>query len=334
MTAVMEGVRVLEVAEHTFVPAASALLSDWGAEVIKIEHVERGDAMRGLASTGMALVPNDVHVLLEHSNRGKKSLGARPGLSGRARSPGQARSHLRRVPHQQTPQCAAQAPDRRRGHPGLQPEHHLHARHRPGRTGARRRQGLLRLAGVLGPLRRGRRSPAPRIRPRARPPAPGFGDSIGAMTIAGGIMGALFHRERTGEAHRRRRLFVGVGLWAMGQALGLSLLLERPWAPPAADAIGANPLSRTYATKDGRVLSFTCLQAGEYWPTLCRCHRTAGVGLRPPLRRSWRRSWPTAPPPERFSTRSSPPPPWPSGERGLPPSRTVGRGPEHAGGGG
>ncbi len=61
-------------AEHTFVPAASALLSDWGAEVIKIEHVERGDAMRGLASTGLAIVPNDVHVLLEHSNRGKKSL--------------------------------------------------------------------------------------------------------------------------------------------------------------------------------------------------------------------------------------------------------------------
>ena len=73
-TPVMQGVRVLEVAEHTFVPAASALLSDWGAEVIKIEHVERGDAMRGLASTGLAVVPNDVHVLLEHSNRGKKSL--------------------------------------------------------------------------------------------------------------------------------------------------------------------------------------------------------------------------------------------------------------------
>ena len=52
MTAILQGVRVLEVAEHTFVPAASALLADWGAEVIKIEHVERGDAMRGLASTG------------------------------------------------------------------------------------------------------------------------------------------------------------------------------------------------------------------------------------------------------------------------------------------
>src|SRR5690606_3372775 len=75
MTAVMEGVRVLEVAEHTFVPAASALLADWGAEVIKVEHVERGDAMRGLASSGLAVMGTTVHVLLEHSNRGKQSIG-------------------------------------------------------------------------------------------------------------------------------------------------------------------------------------------------------------------------------------------------------------------
>lgn len=74
MTAILNGIRILEVAEHTFVPAASALLSDWGAEVIKIEHVERGDAMRGLASTGIGVVPNNVHALLEHSNRGKRSL--------------------------------------------------------------------------------------------------------------------------------------------------------------------------------------------------------------------------------------------------------------------
>ena len=53
MTDIMKGVRILEVAEHTFVPAASAILADWGAEVIKIEHPERGDAMRGLASSGV-----------------------------------------------------------------------------------------------------------------------------------------------------------------------------------------------------------------------------------------------------------------------------------------
>src|SRR5689334_8911806 len=71
----MQGVRILEVAEHTFVPAASAALAEWGAEVIKIEHVERGDAMRGLASSGTVNLGGGVHVLLEHSNRGKKSLG-------------------------------------------------------------------------------------------------------------------------------------------------------------------------------------------------------------------------------------------------------------------
>lgn len=42
MTSILQGVRVLEVAEHTFVPAAPALLADWGADVIKIEHVQRG----------------------------------------------------------------------------------------------------------------------------------------------------------------------------------------------------------------------------------------------------------------------------------------------------
>ena len=53
MTDVMQGIRILEAAEHTFVPAASAVLSDWGADVIKVEHHERGDAMRGLGRTGM-----------------------------------------------------------------------------------------------------------------------------------------------------------------------------------------------------------------------------------------------------------------------------------------
>ena len=75
MTDVMKGVRILEVAEHMFVPAASAILSDWGADVIKVEHHLRGDAMRGLGSTGVLDLSRGVHVLNEHSNRGKRSIG-------------------------------------------------------------------------------------------------------------------------------------------------------------------------------------------------------------------------------------------------------------------
>ena len=169
MTAVLEGVRILEVAEHTFVPAASALLADWGAEIIKIEHVERGDAMRGLASTGVAVVPDDVHILLEHSNRGKKSLGldlASPeGLDILHRLVATCDVFLTN----KLPERARAAEDRRRRDPGPQPEHRLRAGHRPGRARSRRRQGLLRLAGLLGPLRHRGRRQAPRVRPRAGP---------------------------------------------------------------------------------------------------------------------------------------------------------------------
>src|ERR1700736_728917 len=70
----MQGIRVLEVAEHTFVPAAAAVLADWGADVIKIEHVKRGDAMRGLGLTGVMDLSGSGHVLMEHANRGKRSL--------------------------------------------------------------------------------------------------------------------------------------------------------------------------------------------------------------------------------------------------------------------
>ena len=48
MTQVMKGIRVLEIAQFTFVPAAGAVLADWGADVIKIEHPVRGDAQRGI----------------------------------------------------------------------------------------------------------------------------------------------------------------------------------------------------------------------------------------------------------------------------------------------
>jgi len=101
------------------------------------------------------------------------------------------------------------------------------------------------------------------------PPAPAFGDSIGAMTIAGGIMGALFHRERTGEATIVDVSLLGIGLWSMGAALALSLQLKMPWAPLPVGASTGNPLVANYKTKDGRFLSFSCLQAGKYWPEMC-----------------------------------------------------------------
>jgi len=75
MVKVMEGFRVLELAQFTFVPAAGAILADWGADVLKIEHPVRGDTQRGFLNMGGIQVNPDRHPLMEHPNRGKRSVG-------------------------------------------------------------------------------------------------------------------------------------------------------------------------------------------------------------------------------------------------------------------
>ncbi len=271
MTAILNGVRILEVAEHTFVPAASALLSDWGAEVIKIEHVERGDAMRGLASSGIAVVPNNVHVLLEHSNRGKKSLAldltSDEGLDILYKLAATSDVFLTNKLPSVRKKLRIDLDEIRAANPNI-----IYVRGTgQGERGPDADKGSYdalafwaRSGVALGAMR-------PEYDLVPVPPAPGFGDSIGGMTIAGGIMGALFHRERTGEATVVDVSLLGVGLWAMGQAIGLSLVLGMPWRPPPAAKMPGNPLSRNYGTSDGHVITLTCLQPAKYWAPLCEC---------------------------------------------------------------
>src|SRR3954470_8711459 len=269
MTAVMEGVRILEVAEHTFVPAASAALADLGAEVIKIEHVERGDAMRGLAATGTAPVGGNVHVILEHSNRGKKSLGldlASPaGLEILYKLAATCDVFLtNKLPSVRT-KLKIDVDDIRAPNPNM-----ISVRgHGQGGRGPDANRGSYdslsywNRAGVaMGVTQPDDEWVSP-------PPAPAFGDSIGAMTIAGGIMGALFHRERTGEATTVDVSLLGTGIWSMGAAFALSLQHGVPWRPPPRSGTAANPLVQNYRTKDDRYVALCCLQPLRYWAEAC-----------------------------------------------------------------
>ncbi len=269
MTKILDGVRILEVAEHTFVPAASAVLADLGAEVIKIEHVTRGDAMRGLASTGVAIVSGDVHALLEHSNRGKKSLGldltAPDGIEILYKLATTSDVFLTNKLPSVRARLKIDVDHIRAINPRI-----IYARGTgQGERGPDADKGsydslaFWARAGVAIGAKR------PEYDLMPVPPAPGFGDSIGAMAIAGGIMGALFHRERTGKGTVVDVSLLGTGMWAMGQAMALSLVLNMPWSVPPNDWLSFNPLVRNYATKDGRMIAFTCLQAAKYWPGLC-----------------------------------------------------------------
>jgi crotonobetainyl-CoA:carnitine CoA-transferase CaiB-like acyl-CoA transferase len=268
----MEGVRILEVAEHTFVPAASAILADWGAEVIKIEHPERGDAMRGLASSGVMPSMGNVHVLLEHSNRGKKSIGIDVNTE-------QGRELIYRLAATCDVFLTNKLPDIRKK---LKIELEDIKAHNPniiyvagtgaGERGPDANKGgydflsyWCRAGSAMG-------STPTDVDFMCGQPGPGYGDSIGGMTIAGGILGALFHRERTGEALPVDVSLLGVGMWAMSPAIALSLQLDMPWRPGPSKGGGglANPLVGTYFTEDGKILAFSCLQGFKYWPGACK----------------------------------------------------------------
>ena len=270
-TQVMKGVRILEVAEHTFVPAAAAVLSDWGAEVIKVEHAVRGDAMRGLGSTGVLDLSKGVHVLNEHSNRGKRSIGIDLQTPG-----GLEVLHaliktadvllLNKLPHV-LEKLKLSVEEVRAVNPKI-----IYVRGTAfGPKGPDAKKG-----GYDGTAYWCRAGSAAGCTPMdysgiIQQPGPAYGDSMGGMTIAGGIAGALFHRERTGEAPVVDVSLLATGSWAMASAIALSLQHKVPWGMMAAGAAktNRNPLSGQYRTQDDRYISLVMLQGFKYWPDFC-----------------------------------------------------------------
>ncbi len=271
MLDIMKGIRVLEVAEHTFVPAASAVLADWGADVIKVEHAERGDAMRGIAQSGTVAFATKVHVLMEHSNRGKRSIGidlAVPqGLELLYRLAASADVFLTNKALPVLRKLKIDVADIRAHNPKI-----IYTRGTAfGTRGPDGDKGGYDFSSFWC-----RSGSAASCTPQGLPglvsqPGPGYGDSIGAMTIAGGIAGALLKRERTGEPSVVDVSLLGTGVWALGQAIGLSLQSGQPFGSPAIGSHPAvtNPLVGTYRTSDGRYVCLVMLQAFAYWPDLC-----------------------------------------------------------------
>ena len=70
----LSGVRILEVASHVFVPIAGGVLTEWGADVIKIEHPVTGDPYRGLVTAGLHKSYDGIDPSFQFANRGKQSV--------------------------------------------------------------------------------------------------------------------------------------------------------------------------------------------------------------------------------------------------------------------
>ena len=269
----MVGIRIVEVAQYTFTPSAGAVLADWGADVVKVEHAVTGDHQRGLKFGTGGATAGSFQPIMEHPNRGKRSIGiALETEGGRAlldRLLVDADVFLTNFLPSALKKLRLEVHDIREVNPGI-----IYARgsaHGP--KGPEADEGgydssvfWCRAGSAYGATAAGASS-------IVNQPSGAYGDSMGGMTIAGGIAAALFKRERTGEPSVLDVSLLSVGAWATALSIGSALLYEQN--PPQAPADSApwmpfNPIVGTFPTSDGRFVNLTMLQPGKYWADVCR----------------------------------------------------------------
>ena len=100
--------------------------------------------------------------------------------------------------------------------------------------------------------------------------APGMGDHPTASTLFGAIMMALYQRERTGKGSKVGTSLIANGAWSNSMILQ-GMVAGTDWvANRQADAPIVNALNSLYATQDGRWVHLALHNAGKEWPKLVR----------------------------------------------------------------
>ncbi|MGV0645747.1 CoA transferase [Mycolicibacterium sp. XJ2546] len=268
----MEGVRVVEVAMYAFVPTAGAVMAEWGADVIKIEHPVTGDPQRGLRQVGMLQVAGDPNPNVDNANRGKRSIGldvsTPEGASVLHELVRRADVFLTSFLPSHRTKFAIDVDDIRAVNPDI-----IYARGSAfGPRGPEAGSGGYDMTAFWC-----RSGAAATVTPQGMdgvitPPGPAYGDTISGTNLAAGIAAALFKRERTGQPSVVDVSLLGSGLWAMSHTVALTnhvgQRLEAP--PPGVHGSPSNPLVGLYATADDRYISFVMLQPARFWADVCR----------------------------------------------------------------
>ena len=271
MDQVLAGVRVVEVATWTFVPAAGAVLADWGAEVIKVEHPVTGDPQRGLMTSGLmgggGGIPN---FMMEQPNRGKRSIGidirSDEGLKLLYKLVESADVFLTSFLPAARASMKIDVDDLRKVNPNI-----IYVRGSGnGQHGPESERG-----GYDGATYFARGGHALSLTPDTLDypigPRAAYGDLPGGMTIAGGIAAALFRRERHGVPSVVDISLLSCAMWTLSPDIMASKIFDLPKLPTGGNReMNPNPLVGSYKTKDGRFLMLCMLESDRFWPDLCR----------------------------------------------------------------
>ncbi|MBB5049747.1 crotonobetainyl-CoA:carnitine CoA-transferase CaiB-like acyl-CoA transferase [Rhodopseudomonas rhenobacensis] len=268
MNGIFDGLKVLDCASFIAAPAAATVLSDFGADVIKIEPPGAGDPYRNLPKLpGFPKSPHNYAWLME--SRNKKSLAldlAKPeGKAVLRRLVADADVFITNFPPAVRARLGVSYAD-------LGP---LNARliyacftgygdrgeeaNKPGfdSNAYWARSGLMDLVRADGDT-----TPARSIA--------GMGDHPCAMALYGAIVTALYQRERTGRGAHVKSNLMANGMWA-SSVLAQAKLCGATFEERRPRERALNALVNHYRCRDGRWIILSLLNEDKQWPTLAKC---------------------------------------------------------------
>ncbi len=265
----LEGVKVVEFGHFLLVPTATAMLADWGAEVIKVENFKRGgDAVRFATPIEGVMPPSELKqsMWFHYFNRNKKSIGidtkSEKGKKalfrlieradvfatnfdvGAIEKQGLDYDSLKKI-NPRLIYCQGSG----YGTKGRD-------KYKPGFDYAAwwARSGMMdRISTEEDP----------------RPQRAGLGDNQVAPAIAGGIAAALYSREKTGQGQK-----VEVNLYhyaVFGAAFDIGAALNVGVNIPRTNRTKVtNALWNVYKAKDGKWIMFVMPQTDLFWDRFCK----------------------------------------------------------------
>jgi crotonobetainyl-CoA:carnitine CoA-transferase CaiB-like acyl-CoA transferase len=260
----LKGLKVVEFASYIAGPGAAGILSDWGAQVIKVER-PGGDAMRhAFADAKNALSSNPT---FEMDNRGKRSIvldiGKPAGRDALARLAAEADVFLTNVRPASLKKAGLDDETLRAANPrliytlitgyGLEGPDAA----KPGFdvTAFWSRAGIARMTA-----------------PKGQDPfllRTGFGDHITSLATVSALLAALYEREQTGVGRLVQTSLLATGVYTVGSDLAVQLRFgrlasNRPRNEPL------DPMSNFYRTADDRWFVVNPRGGGGDWPLLAR----------------------------------------------------------------
>jgi crotonobetainyl-CoA:carnitine CoA-transferase CaiB-like acyl-CoA transferase len=271
MTLPLTGVKVVDFSEHYFVPAAAAVLAEWGADVIKIERRE-GDALREIGH----LPEYGFSYYYALCNRNKRGIALDVEIPAGRRILEQLvgdadiyiTNHLPRVQRR----LKTTPTDIFAINPGI-----VYARG----SGQGQRGPDAELGGNDNLAYWSRSAVAYMLSDDSGdiiPQRGAIGDGPSGIALAAGILAALFHAKRSGRGVEVNASLFNMGIWTVAPDIALTSLTgqvpeRRPVPAGVSGQPQGTPLASRYTTADGRALALSMTNEARYLARTCRALR-------------------------------------------------------------